>query len=211
MYTTGGGGGGKKNLGHTVRSTIPHQNIKTHTDKDTKHINTMASVTILSRKQAKAIIQAVPNAWTIFLNEQRVRVSTQVPDVATSEVPLQMPEITRLSNVWKSMTTESKAPYTTASAARHRANKIRLRGLSLNDKSALRLFKITHPRASRVASPYMNYVRSVGSAIVKELGIAKGGALLGSNWKKLTDAQRQAYKTPATTQKVLEQTTTQNA
>lgn len=155
----------------------------------------------VTRKQVKSIMQAVPNAWTIFLNETRVRVPAK-SDVEEGEIATKdtttingKAEVKRLSEVWKAMSTEDKAPFKNKSTLRRQENKLRLAGLSLNDKSTLRLFKKQNPRVKRVASPYMNYVRSVGSAVIKKLGIKLGGAELGQTWKKMSVEERSAFRT----------------
>ena len=151
------------------------------------------------KKQVKSILKRTPNAWTIFLNGNRVRVQRplkgQQPLSSTTDVVTVSGkgEVKRLAAVWKSMNDETKKPYQLQSSTKRQENKIRCRTLPESDKALVKRFKTENPRSQTQSSPYMSYVKAQGGAIIKKHGIKEGGKLLGKNWKDMTPEQKNCF------------------
>ena len=176
----------------------------------------------VKRKQVKSIMKRTPNAWTIFLNGNRVRVTKKVkgqPDVsnvdsastASTASVSGKDEIKRLAGVWKGMGDDKKQPYKDQSTTRRTENKVRYRSLSASDKEIVKRFKTENPRKQNQVSPYMMYVKTEGGAIIKKHGIKEGGKLLGKTWKEMTPEKKSSFLSPksSATPIALSTTTTQ--
>lgn len=159
----------------------------------------------VQRKQVKSIMRRPPNAWTIFLNGNRVRVQRPLkgqqpidPAEVKSGAEVKISgkgEVKRLASVWKDMSDDQKKPYKDQSTTRRQENKVRFRGLPESDKAIVKRFKTENPRAQSQPSPYMSYVKAEGGVIIKKHGIKEGGKLLGKNWKDMTPEQKRSFVT----------------
>lgn len=161
--------------------------------KKTKPNKTTSGV--LKRKNRRNIIRGIKTAWIYFCNKNRARVQRETPGASFGDVcKILAPE-------WKLMSREERCEYMALHTSDKKRFRLELDALSSEQKQILKELKKSKRETKKKLpkprlSPYMYFVMEYRPVLVKkhpDAGFQSIGRLLGKEWNKSTEEEKEKY------------------